>query len=78
MAIKSKNTSQGATAVSQTAQIAEQVIASLAARNDMTTDQKREQAWKDIVAGGSALGISIGESEARTLSELSYQKVKAG
>ena len=75
-AIKTKNASQGATAVSQTAKIAEQVVLSLASRNDMTNDQKREQAWKDVQAAGASFGITISESEARTVAELALQKVK--
>lgn len=76
-AIKARNATQGADAVSKGAEIAKQVIVSLDSRTGMTNDQKREQAWRDVVAGGKAIGVTISESEARTLAELALQGFKS-
>jgi len=76
-AIKAKNVTQGADAVSKGAQIAKQVVVSLDSRTGMTNEQKRDQAWRDVVAGGKAVGITISESEARTLAELALQGWKS-
>ncbi len=76
-AIKARNTELGASAATQGAEIAKQVVLSLSMRNDLTNEQKREQAVADIMYMGSAARIAISESEARTLSELALQGLKA-
>jgi hypothetical protein len=76
-AIKEKNASHGADAVSKGADIARDVIASLDARSDMTNDQKRETAWQDIIILGRNIGLKLTESQARTLAELALQGYKS-
>lgn len=72
-AIRSKNAAKGASAVSEAGNLATQIVASLNARNDMTNDQKREQAFKDLITGMQGFGVTLSETNARTLTQLAYQ-----
>lgn len=74
-AIKVKNADQGATAVKKAAELAKQIVESLQARSDLTNAQKREQAWSDLVMAMKLQGIVLSETNARTLTQLSYQDV---
>lgn len=76
-AIRSKNTDSGTAAVSRAAGVAMDVVVSLKTRSDLTDAQKREQAWKDVQMGAKLMGVTLSESESRTLAELTLQKVKA-
>jgi hypothetical protein len=75
-AIRSKNVGAGSDAVTQANAIALRVVLSLKARNDMTDAEKREQAWKDVQFGARSIGVTLSESESRTLAELAYQDAK--
>lgn len=76
-AIKTRNAAHGADAVSKGAEIAKRVVASLDARTGMTNDQKREQAWRDVMEATRSIGITLSESESRALAELALQGYKA-
>ena len=46
------------------------------ATTDLSNDEKRKAAWEAILAEGSSRGLLLGESLARTLTELAYQYYK--
>lgn len=75
-AIRSKNADAGKAAVTNVTEIAAHVVAELKARNDMSEDVKREQAWQQIQYSAKTVGILLSESECRALAELAYQKAK--
>jgi len=74
-AIREKNPTKGADAVSGAADLAKQIVVSLQGRSDLSNDQKREQAWEDLIAAMASQGTTLSETNARTLTQVQYQGV---
>lgn len=76
-AIRSKNLTAGKAAITQASDLASKIVISLQSRSNMTNEAKREQAVSDLLMGAKMTGITLSESEARTLVELALQQAKA-
>jgi hypothetical protein len=72
-AILKHNTVQGQDAIGTVADLAGQIVRSLQARSDLNNEQKREQAWQDLIVAADNFGIKLSETNARTLAQLAYQ-----
>jgi adenine/guanine phosphoribosyltransferase-like PRPP-binding protein len=70
--IRNRNIEQGKAAVSKSMQLALEITEAFKTRSDLTNEQKREQAWRDLIAGMASQGVTLSESQARRLSELAY------
>lgn len=46
------------------------------ATTDLSSGEKREEAWNAILAEGKARGLAVSESLARVLAEIAYQYYK--
>ena len=72
-AIRTKNPQAGKDVIQQSMDIAAKIVEQMNSRPDMTNEDKRERAWRQLVAAMAAVGVTLSETNARTLVQAAYQ-----